>query len=211
MSKVIETTVYEFNELSEEAKEKAREWYRADDSEPYWTEFVYDEFVRVCAILGVELDTYPVKLYGGGTRQKPCIWWSGFYNQGDGACFEGRYRFVRGAPRGVRKHLPKDTELHRIADSLQEVQRRNFYQIYATVKYRGHYHHEYNMNIAVERDDAAMTPDAAKTIAEALRDLARWLYRQLESEYEYRNSNEIVDESILANEYTFTEDGKRFG
>jgi len=44
-----------------------------------------------------------------------------------------------------------------------------------------------------------------------LRDLARWLYRRLEQEYEYRTSDEVVDETIIANDYTFTESGRRFG
>ena len=48
-------------------------------------------------------------------------------------------------------------------------------------------------------------------VIEALRDLARWLYRQLEREYEYLSSDEAVDETITANQYTFTETGRRFG
>ena len=46
---------------------------------------------------------------------------------------------------------------------------------------------------------------------EALRDLARWLYRQLEREYDYLTSDESVDDAIRANNYTFTETGRRFG
>ena len=45
----------------------------------------------------------------------------------------------------------------------------------------------------------------------ALRDLARWLYRQLEREYEYQTSDAVVDEAIIANGYTFTNSGRRFG
>jgi hypothetical protein len=56
-----------------------------------------------------------------------------------------------------------------------------------------------------------MTVDAEDTVTEALRDLARWLYRQLEREYEYQTSDAVTDEAILANEYTFTGDGRRFG
>ena len=56
-----------------------------------------------------------------------------------------------------------------------------------------------------------MTADAEDTVAELLRDLARWLYRQLEREYEYQTSDAVTDEAILANEYTFTGDGRRFG
>lgn len=39
----------------------------------------------------------------------------------------------------------------------------------------------------------------------------RWLYRQLEREYDYLSSDEAVDETIAANEYTFTAAGRRFG
>jgi hypothetical protein len=69
------------------------------------------------------------------------------------------------------------------------------------------------MAISVERDSPTyqdMTADAEEAVIEALRDLARWLYRQLEREYEYLTSDEMVDETIIANEYTFTETGHRF-
>lgn len=56
-----------------------------------------------------------------------------------------------------------------------------------------------------------MTTDAEETVIEALRDLARWLYRQLEAEYEYLASDAAVDEAIAASEYTFTDYGRRFG
>lgn len=70
------------------------------------------------------------------------------------------------------------------------------------------------MRIAVERDSPTgqdMAPDAEDIVTEALRDLARWLYRRLEREYEYLTSDEAVDESLRANDYTFTEAGRRFG
>lgn len=43
------------------------------------------------------------------------------------------------------------------------------------------------------------------------RTFADWIYRQLESEYEHVNSDESVAETIRANEYEFTADGKREG
>ena len=70
------------------------------------------------------------------------------------------------------------------------------------------------MAISVERDSPTwqgMTADAGEIVTEALRDLADWLYRQLEREYEYLTSDESVEETIIANEYTFTEAGRRFG
>jgi hypothetical protein len=68
--------------------------------------------------------------------------------------------------------------------------------------------------IDVTRDSPSgqdMTADAEEGITEALRDLARWLYRSLEKEWDYQFSDEAADEAIRANEYTFTVDGRRFG
>lgn len=214
MSKVFETTVYRLDELSDAAKDKARAWYREGGFDYDWYDAVYEDFQRIAEILGLRLKTRPVRLMGGGTCQEPRIWFRGFWSQGDGACFETFYSYRKEAPRRIREYAPQDTTLQGIADALQSVQRRNFYQLRAEASHRGHYYHEYCMAISVERDSPIwqdMTEDAEEVVTEALRDLARWLYRQLEREYDYLSSDEAVDETIAANEYTFTEAGRRFG
>ena len=214
MPEIIQTTVYQLAELDEAAKDKARAWFREGGFDHDWYDDVYADFEQICAILGVTLDTRTVCLVGGGSRQEPCIYFRGFWSQGDGACFEGRYAYARGVPSNIREYAPKDTELHQIADALQAVQRRNFYQLHARVRHRGHYYHEYCMDMSVERESPTgqdITADAENVVAEALRDLARWLYRQLAREYEYLSSDECVDTAITANAYTFTGSGRRFG
>ncbi|MCA0851234.1 antitoxin of toxin-antitoxin stability system [Salipiger thiooxidans] len=214
MSEVIENTVYRLEELSDAARDKARAWYREVGFDDDWYDAIYEDFQRIAEILGLNLKTRTVRLMGGGTRREPCIWFRGFWNQGDGACFETFYAYRKGAPRRIREYAPQDTELHRIADALQAVQRRNFYQLRAEATHRGHYYHEYCMAISVERDNPSwqdMTADAEEGVIEALRDLARWLFRQLEREYDYLSSDDVVDEAIIANGYTFTEAGQRFG
>jgi hypothetical protein len=214
MPRIVETTVFRLDELSEQARDKARDWYREASAYVDWHECVFDDFETICAILGVRLKTRSVRLFGGGTRQKPCIWFSGFSSQGDGASFEGSYGFAKGATKAIRAHAPQDSELHRISDGLQAIQRRNFYQLCAEISQSGRYFHEYTISITVERDspnNQGMTVDAEDTLIELLRDLARWLYRQLERENNYQTSNEVTDEAILANECTFTGEGRRFG
>ena len=101
-----------------------------------------------------------------------------------------------------------------VADELQAIQRRNFYQVRASISQKGRYCHEYSMAFEIERDSPTwqpMTDGAEETVIEALRDLARWLYRQIRSEYEYQTSDEAVDEIVEANQWTFKADGTRFG
>jgi hypothetical protein len=70
------------------------------------------------------------------------------------------------------------------------------------------------MSVDVTRDSPSWQPpteDAEEIVTEALRDLARWLYRQLQREYGHLTSVEAIEEGIIVNEYTFTKGGRRFG
>ena len=121
---------------------------------------------------------------------------------------------AKGAAARIRDYAPMDATLHGIADRLQAIQRRNFYQLAAEASHRGRYYHEYTMSVDVSRDSVTWQPpteDAQEVVTEALRDLARWLYRQLEAEYDHFTSDEAIEEGIIVNEYTFTEGGRRFG
>ena len=97
---------------------------------------------------------------------------------------------------------------------MQAAQQRNFYQLRAEVTHHGYYYHAFTMAVSVTRDSSAAAEvigDAEAVVTEALRDLANWLYRQLEQEYDHLTSDEAVDEALVVNGYTFTEEGRRFG
>ncbi|EFC5281093.1 antitoxin of toxin-antitoxin stability system [Escherichia coli] len=213
MSRIIATTVYTLDELTTDARERARCWYREHHPDSNWYENVYEDFREVCDILGIDLRQRVIRLSSGRFMEEPCIWFSGFCSQDDGACFEGHWRWQSAAPRKIREYAPQDHELHRIADALQAVQKRNFWQLQTEVSHRGRYCHPYSMVITVTRGSPVgqeMTADAEAAVCEALRDLAFWLYRQLENEHDWLISDSAVDEAILINEYTFTETGQRF-
>ena len=212
MPAIIEITVYRFDELPEAGTDNARAWYREGAFDHDWYDAVYEDFQRIAEILGIHLRTRTSRLMGGGTSESPCIWFTGFWSQGDGAAWEGRYAFRKGTSSAIRSYAPRDQELHRIADALLAIQRRNFYQLQADVRHRGSYYHAFTMDITVTRESPVgqdMTDDAESTVTDLLRDLARWLYRQLEQEYDYLSSDAAVDEAVLANGYTFTESGRR--
>lgn len=54
--KTIETKVYEYDELSDEAKEKAREWYIQGAYDYDWYDFIYDEAKN----LGFEIESFDI-------------------------------------------------------------------------------------------------------------------------------------------------------
>ena len=136
------------------------------------------------------------------------------FRVGRGAAWEGVYSYRKSAAAELRAFAPKDKTLHRIAETLQAAQRQNFYQLSADVTHRGTYYHAFTMAISVSRVSVAaveITGDAENVVTDALRELANWLYRQLEQEYEYLTSDEAVDEMLVVGGYTFTEEGRRFG
>lgn len=105
---------------------------------------------------------------------------------------------------GVRHISEANAELHKIAGALAGVQRRNFYQVQASIGHGRHWH----LDIDVERaDDHTIGQGDCETVAECLRDFAAWLHSQLEREWEYQLSDDSIDENIRSNEYEFDEDG----
>ena len=203
--RVIEKEIFKYEELDDRAKDKAKDWYRQFVFNEHcdW-EFVLEDAVQAAEILGI----------GIGRRRgswESAIYFSGFWSQGDGACFEGSYRYAKGAAKRVREEYPEDKELHRIADELQTIQRRNFYKLCARMTHSGRYSHSGCMDVSVWHYDDQYRDigDAEDDIAQLMRDFADWIYGQLEKEYEYQCSDNVVEESIIANEYEFDEYGDR--
>ena len=59
--RVIEETIYHFDELSDEAKETARDSFR--DIEPFWTKESIQSIEAFCEAFGVSLLDYSVDIY----------------------------------------------------------------------------------------------------------------------------------------------------
>ena len=198
--------LYTFEELSDEAKDRARTWYRDDggDSFQWQAESVLEDAATITELFGLDINNKPVLLMGGGTRYDPEVYYD--LGRASYAAFVGTYRYKAGALKGVKAYAPLDTELHRIVEELQKAQKKQFYKLIAHCTY----HHYYGFQVEVEHadDNYRDITEAAEGITEALRDFASWIYKQLCRAEEWAYSDEYVDEGIIANEYTFTEDGR---
>lgn len=194
--RTIETTVYTFDELDERAKERAREWYRNawhdGGMDHDWWDCVFEDAKAVGALLGIRIDR---------------IYFSGFWSQGDGACFEGTYQYRTGSAKAVREYCPEDSTIHDIADRLQAMQKREFYSVAALVRQSGHYVHHLCTRIEVEDIRNGYESQAESECRDLLREFMQWIYRNLEAEYEYLTSDDSMDEGIRCNDYEFTKDG----
>ena len=216
-------TVYFFDELDEKAKENAREWFRRDYPHYDWWDSSYESFSDAAKYLGIDINKKPVKLMGGGTRYDPSIWFSGFYTQGSGSSFDGTWRAEDVQADKLKADFTSDTELHRLADIFASIAKDNP-EMTATIKSQ----RDNDISVGVEhgetRDEivnelvydspeykAQVEKDSEREdeLTEALRDFNRWIFKSLQQEYEHLTSDEQVDESIRANEYEFTKEGKR--
>ncbi|AQT47991.1 antitoxin of toxin-antitoxin stability system [Bartonella choladocola] len=215
MPSIIETTVYQISELEEPAKEEARSWYRQHGLYDDWFEFVYEDFLAIAKILGLDIKERCHTNRFGHSYCEPQIYFRGFWCQGDGASFCAFYSYQKGSTKAIREYAPKDEVLHDIADELYDLQKRNFFQLHVDITQDSSmYCHENTMQFFLERYSPSYqlcTENAEKEVACIFRRLAKWLYRALEAEYEYQTSDKIIDECLAANEYTFTAEGRRFG
>lgn len=185
---IIET--YKYDELGDDAKEKAREWFREGALDYDWWEFIYEDSKECLNMLGFEIDN---------------IQFSGFWSQGDGACFTGSWSASDVQSGKLREHAPQDQELHRIGSALRVIARGSKNGS-ATLTHTGHYSHEHSVTI-----DAGELRTMAQE--EEFGDLARaamkWIYGRLQAEYEYHMEDAQLAESIRSNEYDFTASGSR--
>jgi len=171
--KIIETKVFEYDELSKEAQEKAREWFSNGNDYPFLSEsmeYTLAELLKAC-----DWQCDDAKIY-----------YSLSWSQGGGAMFEGNVHFTY----KKRKYI-------------------------ATVRQAGYYYHYNSKEFDIVSDDDEQSEVYEGDLNEYFNNnyvdickkLAKEGYRYIEDE----DSEETIAENIRANEYTFTEDGKRFG
>ena len=195
--KAITVTIntYTFSELSEKAKDKARQCYHNTYmSDEHWHEFIIEDAKEAGKILGFDIDK---------------VYFSGFSSQGDGASWAGGYEYAKGAPDKVAFYTGNDAELIRIAHGLQDIQRRHFYKLRASVSRAGYYCHSHTMRADVEdcTDPCRDVSDAEKDLLELFQDFADWIYKNLRNEYDYQTSDLAIAETFDANGVAFDADG----
>lgn len=179
--RTIAVTVYNFDELPAIAQNKVIQ--DAIEKIEFDNTAVIEDAITIGKLFGLEIDN---------------VLYSGFWSQGDGASFTGRYQFCDGGFKAVTDYAPLDLELRRIVSRLNAHAVSINYTIHITQS--GRYFHENTMNF--DTDDSV--------IIGCLRDYARWIYKRLENEYDYQTSREYIIELITGNGDEFYADGSKF-
>jgi len=217
-------TIYYFDELSDKAKERAREWYREGGLDYEWWDFT--NVIDAAKYMGIEIDTKTQTRIGGYTQgdnggtwdankkityQETCIYFSGFNSQGDGACFLGTWRASDMKPlKELKADFATDTQLHKIHTALWAFKKQYPEAICTSTRSSCHYSHERSTNLeAILGEEIDYNKETHKPLEECLVDFMKWIYHGLEKEYDYLNSDENVDDTIRTNEYEFTQEGRR--
>lgn len=201
------TNVYEFEELSSDAKEHALDKYRewmTDD--PYWYTCIEEDWKDKLSDLGIE---------------KPEISFSGFWNQGDGAVFTSKnidlIKLLTGL--GMQNEYKYIYDL--LVDDVMNVssginRTSTYYDHEGTAKLsidfeqlNDDYESEEKYN-EVENKAIEMLSQLEKELEQWRRETCKELYSDLQQEYEMLQSDDVLKEIFIENEYEFTEDGEMF-
>ena len=162
MPREIKTTVYTFDELSDDAKETAREWYRNGALNYDWWNCTYEDAANV----GLKITAFENYRYVDGRFTKSAV----------------------DVAKSIQNHHGDMCETHKTATSFLADEPRGGDENEEEWEYR-----------------------LSDLESEFLKALCEDYRIMLDHECEYLMSDECVDESILANEYTFTINGKREG
>ena len=179
-------TVYDIEELTGKARERALDWLR-EGLDYEWYDFVFEDAKKCASILGIEIDN---------------IYFSGFYSQGDGACFNGRFSYAKGWKKALKAYAPIDTELLRIGQELQKIQKPFLYGLSGAIDCNERWK---TTNAVFHWHENNMPDD---DLSQVFTDLASWIYKNLQTEYEYLTSEECLIENAKANGYAFDEFGR---
>lgn len=202
--------VFTYNQLSEKAKERACEWYQQYVfSESCDWEFVYEYVAEIGAALGIEIGTTTEKR-GDRSFTHLQIYFSGFCSQGDGASFEGWFKGTHIAPAALEM-FGNDETLLNLAERLAvfHIQHGALRADITTRTNRNH-----STVVALHEDYEVVPPTEVfetqeKDLQDIVNDFCDWIYAQLEAEYEYQSSDEVVADNLQNNGYEFTESGDR--
>jgi hypothetical protein len=214
------STTYTYQQLTDEAKEKVKQWWCEHGIWDDWYDDTYERFKEEGYALGFVIDKMN---------------FTGFYSQGDGACWEGQIDVATWLKTHTEDSIARDAWCALIAE--------DFCDKHFSIHFRGRYSHSNTMtcvgwdwvsemedepasylkqssifkgmrysdlyNLIRTSDFPYTDPnDIEQAGFESAKEYADELYKRLREEYEYLTSEESLIESCDANDWQFNEEGE---
>lgn len=206
-----------FNQLSDDARQKAIAWYSSCESQEFDGRDSYDGLEEGLKYLGITVTTQQCGRNGKGQPMYgPAFNWSGFCSQGDGLVFRGQWEAAEMNLAGLLADRPDDVDLMRIGQQLLIIALAHPLATCSvtTTNYGPGLplmgvDNCYAMSPTAEPDDDELPLEVQDTLQQLMRDAADYCYAELEEEYEYRTGEANAIACIEDNEYDFDEDGER--
>ena len=174
--RTIETTVFTFDELSEEAKQRAIQDYRNKDVYWYdWWECIYDDAKNV----GIKIKHFDT-----------------------GRSWDIGIEFIESAYDAAEKIMKEHGQTCETYKTAAQ-----FVKDWAELVAK--YSDGIKLDKVAEDNEWEFDQEADELEEEFRRDIGHDFLILLQKEEEYLNSDEAISETIEANEYEFTEEGKR--
>lgn len=216
-----------FDQLSNAAKDRARDAYRNVDVRNEWWDAVYEDAVTVAAMLGIDINIVSRKTTNGHVYNETDISFSGFCSQGDGCCFSGYLKIddLKNCVAALKTHVGEgtDEELFALAARGEAIYQRVVTRL-VELRLLGEYEDgdaapdgevsledilhitgtERSYSTAVSSDTSI---EMEKLLDEYVANFASWIYKQLEAEHDYLTSDDHLDQWLSDSEKKFDEDG----
>lgn len=198
---LVANTVYTFGELTKQAKEKARDQYRGHELDFEWWVEDFEDAKMCLGMLGIKVEH---------------IFFSGFSSQGDGACFEAEYSYTQKWREEVGQSIGGADLPVLLAwgEALEKLQQERGHTISASTKQAGRYMHSGCMcvDVTFDGDDPMTNADfeIERDVTRLLREMADWVYRKLEKQFDYLMSDDGVDEALNNGLHEYLVDGTRY-
>lgn len=204
MPKTIETTVYTYSELSDKAKEKAREWYLGIGHEFFWSDEWRDSLKAAEQAFPIKVMDWEVDTYSSNYRMK----WTGSDHEEELS--------------GVRLRTYLLNNYYHIFYT------RKHYGEYRKNEQTGKYRYQRYSKCQWERTSCPWTgycgdesfmdklwefiekPNPSTTFKELMDDCCSHFFTHWQKDCEFQVSEEYIADHLEANGYEFTVDGKRF-
>lgn len=205
-------TIEELRELFPSAYARVLEAERESARETWEADFIFDEFIEdMQGKYSFDFNTKTVKLYGGGTKQKEEIYFSGFNSQGDGASFFGSMEHSA-IVELIEKEGKAEEYKALLAYCKETMEGMNF----SVVSSNSRYCHEQTMIGSLDVDlydcRGSEKEEADKLesyLIEKMRGEAQDLYSKLEKDYEWAGNEENALEMLREEGAAWNEEGRR--